>query len=53
MIVFAGAKLTDDNSVAGPKKGAPVTSSLKGVSTSFTHTFPPCSLTVRRLKPRG
>jgi alpha-L-arabinofuranosidase len=52
MIVLAGAKLTDENSLAEPKKVAPITSSLKGVSTSFKHTFPPYSLTVLRLKPR-
>jgi alpha-L-arabinofuranosidase len=52
MIVLAGAKLTDENSLAEPKKVAPVSSSLKGVSTSFKHTFAPYSLTVLRLKPR-
>ena len=51
MIALAG-KLTDENSLTEPKKVAPVTSSFKGVSTSFQHTFPPCSLTVLRLKPR-
>ncbi len=52
MIALAGAKLTDENSLAEPKKVAPVTSSLKGVSTSFKHTFAPYSLTVLRLKAR-
>jgi len=52
MIVLAGAKLTDENSLAEPKKVAPVTSSLKGAGTSFQHTFPPYSLTVLRLKAR-
>jgi alpha-N-arabinofuranosidase len=52
MILLAGAKLTDENSLTKPKKVAPVTSSLRGISTSFQHTFPPYSLTVLRLKPR-
>jgi alpha-N-arabinofuranosidase len=52
MILLADEKLTDENSLAEPKKVAPVTSSLKGVSTSFKHTFPPYSLTVLRLRPR-
>jgi alpha-N-arabinofuranosidase len=52
MIVLAGAKLADENSLAEPKKVAPVASSLKGVSTNFKHTFAPYSLTVLRLKAR-
>ena len=52
MIVLAGAKLTDENSLAEPKNVAPVTSALRGVSTRFKHTFAPYSLTVLRLKPR-
>jgi alpha-N-arabinofuranosidase len=52
MIVLAGAKLTDENSLAEPKKVAPVTSALKGVGTSFKHTFAPYSLTVLRLRAR-
>jgi alpha-N-arabinofuranosidase len=51
-IVLAGAKLSDENSLVEPTKVAPVTSSLKGVSTSFKHTFSPYSLTVLRLTPR-
>ncbi len=51
MILLAGAKLTDENSLTEPKKVAPATSALKGVRTSFTHTFVPYSLTVLRLKP--
>jgi alpha-N-arabinofuranosidase len=52
MIVLVGEKLTDENSIAEPKKIAPVTSSLKGISDQFKHTFPPCSLTVLRLKTK-
>ncbi|MBP7052665.1 MAG: alpha-L-arabinofuranosidase [Phycisphaerae bacterium] len=48
--VLAGEKLTDENSLAEPKKLAPVISQLNGVSTSFAHTFPAYSLTVLRLQ---
>ncbi len=50
-IVLAG-KLTDENSLAEPKKVAPVTSPLRGVGEAFTHTFAPYSLTVLRLRVR-
>jgi alpha-L-arabinofuranosidase len=50
MILLAGAKFADENSIAEPRKVAPVTSSLKSVGGQFKHTFPPCSLTVLRLK---
>ncbi len=52
MILLAAEKLTDENSIAEPRKIAPVTSSLKGVSPEFTHTFPAHSFTVLRLKTR-
>jgi len=53
MVILAGQKLTDENSIAEPRKIAPVTSSLKGVSSEFQHTFPPYSFTVLRLKIKG
>jgi len=53
MILLTGQKLTDENSIAEPRKIAPVTSSLNGVSGEFKHTFPPYSLTVLRLKIKG
>jgi len=49
-IVLTSAKLTDENSIAEPKKVAPVVSPLTGATASFEHTFPPYSLTVLRLK---
>jgi len=52
MILLVGGKLTDENSLAEPRKIAPVTSSLKNLGGEFKHTFPPCSLTVLRLKTR-
>ena len=50
MIVLAGEKLTDENSIAEPKKVAPVSSTLKDAGASFQQTFGPYSLTVLRLK---
>jgi alpha-L-arabinofuranosidase len=50
MIVLAGEKLTNENSIAEPKKVAPVTSPLTDAAVSFKHTFDPHSLTVLRLK---
>jgi len=52
MVLLTGKTLTDENSIAGPKKVAPVTSSLKNASAAFPHTFRPYSLTVLRLKAR-
>ena len=49
-IVLASEKLTDENSIAEPKKVAPVVLSLKGASAAFKHTFPAYSVTVLRLK---
>ncbi len=53
MILLAGGKLTDENSITEPRKIAPVTSSLKGLGGEFKHTFPPYSFTVLRLKTRS
>lgn len=50
MIVLAGKQLTDENSIAEPKKVAPVTATFTGAGASFKHTFGPYSLTVLRLK---
>jgi len=52
-IVLASEKLTDENSLAEPRKVAPVRSPLTDVDASFDYTFEPCSLTVLRLKTRG
>ncbi len=49
-IVLASEKLTDENSIAEPKKVAPVVSPLRGASAAFKHTFPAYSVTVLRLK---
>lgn len=50
--VLAGEKLTDENTLAEPRKVVPVNNSLKGVGASFDYTFKPYSLTVLRLRTR-
>ncbi len=47
--VLAGANLADENSIAEPKKVAPVTSSIEGVGPEFQYTFKPWSVTVLRI----
>ncbi len=42
-------KAADENSIALPKKVAPVPSSITGIKSSFQRSFPPLSLTVLRL----
>jgi len=51
--VLAGEKLTDENTLAEPKKLIPVKNPIKGVGPSFDYTFKPYSLTVLRLKTRN
>jgi alpha-N-arabinofuranosidase len=46
------ASLADENSIANPKKVAPVEESISGVATRFDYTFQPYSLTVLRLSER-
>ncbi|MEN6337092.1 MAG: alpha-L-arabinofuranosidase C-terminal domain-containing protein [Phycisphaerales bacterium] len=50
--VLTGQNLTDENTLAEPKKLAPVKNSLKAVGASFDYTFQPYSLTVLRLRTR-
>jgi alpha-L-arabinofuranosidase len=44
------ASLADENTLAEPRKVAPVTTSVGGVGAGFRHDFPPYSLTVLRIK---
>jgi alpha-L-arabinofuranosidase len=48
--ILTAKQLTDENSIAEPKKIVPVSSTLKDVGASFRHTFSPYSLTILRLK---
>ncbi|HWY29624.1 MAG TPA: hypothetical protein VNX46_02650, partial [Candidatus Acidoferrum sp.] len=43
-----GGENGDVNSMDTPKKIVPVESRLEGVSSNFSHDFPPCSITVLR-----
>ena len=52
LTTLTGEKLSDENSLAEPKKVAPVQSSLTGVGPAFTCVFKPISMTVVRLGTR-
>jgi alpha-N-arabinofuranosidase len=51
-VTLSAGSPTDTNSIAEPAKIVPVTSSVNGLGTSFTRTFPPYSLTVLQMKAR-
>lgn len=50
--VLSSASLADNNSLDQPTKIAPTEHVVSGVSPSFSHEFPPRSLTVLRLKTK-
>ena len=49
-IAIAASSPTDTNSIAEPTKIVPVTTPVDGLSTTFTRTFPPYSITVLVMK---
>ena len=51
-VTLSAASPTDTNSITEPTKIVPVTSSVDGLGTSFTRTFPPYSLTVLQMKAK-
>lgn len=51
--VLTSASLTDENSLAEPKKVSPVTTTLSGIATEFRHSFKAHSLTVLRIKAKA
>ena len=51
VMTLSGA-LADENSIANPKKVAPVETSVTGVGPEFAYVFKPYSLTVLRLSQR-
>ena len=51
-VTLSAGSPTDTNSITEPTKIVPVTSSVDGLGTSFTRTFPPYSLTVLQMKAR-
>jgi alpha-N-arabinofuranosidase len=50
--VLKAANRTETNSIKDPHHLAPVTEKVKGLGTSFTRTFPPCSITVLELNAK-
>ncbi len=51
-VTLSASSPADTNSIAEPTKIVPVTSSVDGLGTGFTRTFPPYSLTVLQMKAR-
>src|ERR1039458_6914905 len=51
-VTLSAASATDTNSITEPKKIVPVTSSVEGLGTSFTRTFPAYSLTILQMKAK-
>ncbi len=49
MVEMTGESYEDTNSITDPKNIVPVTKSVDGLSTDFTRTFPPYSITVLKL----
>jgi alpha-N-arabinofuranosidase len=50
-IITLSAKAPDEtNSITEPNKIVPVTTTVDGLGANFTHTFPPYSITVLRMK---
>ena len=51
-VTLSASSPDDTNSITAPTKIVPVTSTVDGLGTSFTRTFPPYSLTVLQMKAR-
>jgi alpha-N-arabinofuranosidase len=51
-VTLSAASPADTNSITEPTKIVPVTSSVDGLGTSFTRTFPPYSLTILQMKAK-
>ena len=47
--VLKADKRSETNTLKDPQHIAPVTEKVKGLGTSFTRTFPPCSITILEL----
>ena len=50
--VLKAANRTETNSIKDPQHVVPETEKVKGLGTSFTRTFPPCSITVLELQAK-
>ena len=51
-VTLSAASPTDTNSMTEPTKIVPVTSSVEGLGTSFTRSFPPYSLTILQMRAK-
>jgi alpha-N-arabinofuranosidase len=51
-IVLKGENRDATNSLDEPKKVIPVNEKVSGLSTSFTRTYPPCSITILELSAK-
>jgi len=49
-ITMAAASPEDTNTIKEPAKIVPVTTSVEGLGTTFTRTFPPYSITVLKMR---
>jgi alpha-N-arabinofuranosidase len=47
-----GESAKETNSITEPTKIVPVTRKVDGLSPDFTRTFPPCSITVLKIKSK-
>jgi len=50
--ILTSADMADENSLERPNRVSPTTTMVSGIGSEFTHTFPPRSLTILRLKTR-
>jgi alpha-L-arabinofuranosidase len=50
--VLKAAKRNETNTLKEPQRIVPATEKVKGLGTSFTRSYPPCSITILRLKAK-
>jgi len=51
-IAMSASSPDDTNSITAPDRIVPVATPIDGLSTAFTRTFPPYSITVLQMKAR-
>jgi alpha-N-arabinofuranosidase len=51
-IVLTSDKLDDTNTITEPTKIVPVESTASGISSGFSHTFPPYSVTILKIRSK-
>jgi alpha-L-arabinofuranosidase len=51
-IVLQAAKRSETNTLKEPRRILPVTEKINGLGTSFTRSYPPCSITILRLQAK-